>query len=170
MLLVDAMSNILILLGASLIGAYLLLGPVQACNHALKRFFPRLFGGADIVIETAQVVLKHGITTVRDAGGADIGMKQSVEQGLVVGPRMQISVTALGITGVVVETDGDRLDALNEAILRRVNASGEVFLSHTKVRGRHTIRLAIGNLRTREEHVRRAWELLRDAAAAELEA
>ena len=68
------------------------------------------------------------------------------------------------------ETDGDRLDALNEAILRRVNASGEVFLSHTKVRGRHTIRLAIGNLRTREAHVRRAWELLRDAAAAELEA
>ncbi|MEZ4673531.1 MAG: amidohydrolase family protein [Caldilineaceae bacterium] len=40
-----------------------------------------------------------GITTVRDAGGADLGVKQSVEEGLVVGPRMQISITALSITG-----------------------------------------------------------------------
>jgi imidazolonepropionase-like amidohydrolase len=45
-----------------------------------------------------------GITTVRDAGGADYGVKQAVEQGIVVGPRMQISITALGITGG--HTDG----------------------------------------------------------------
>ena len=43
--------------------------------------------------------LNAGITTVRDAGGADLGMKQAVEQGLVRGPRMQISVTVLSITG-----------------------------------------------------------------------
>lgn len=40
-----------------------------------------------------------GITTVRDAAGADLGVKQAVEQGLVVGPRLQISITALSITG-----------------------------------------------------------------------
>ncbi|MBZ0302235.1 MAG: amidohydrolase family protein [Anaerolineae bacterium] len=40
-----------------------------------------------------------GITSVRDAGGADLGVKQAVEQGLIVGPRMQISITVLGITG-----------------------------------------------------------------------
>lgn len=40
-----------------------------------------------------------GITSVRDAGGADRGVKQAVEDGLVVGPRMQISITALSITG-----------------------------------------------------------------------
>ncbi|MCG6988837.1 MAG: amidohydrolase family protein [Gemmatimonadetes bacterium] len=43
--------------------------------------------------------LDAGITTVRDAGGADLGLKRSVEQGLVEGPRMQISITALSITG-----------------------------------------------------------------------
>ena len=59
--------------------------------------------------------------------------------------------------------DEERLDHLNRAVLERVNASGEVFLSHTKVLGRYTIRLAIGNLRTEESHVRRAWELLREA-------
>ncbi len=43
--------------------------------------------------------LDAGITSVRDAGGADLGVKQAVEQGIVPGPRMQISVTVLGITG-----------------------------------------------------------------------
>lgn len=62
------------------------------------------------------------------------------------------------------EDDEARLDALNEALLQRVNRSGEVFLSHTRVRGRYTLRLAIGNLRTEEAHVRRAWELLQEAA------
>jgi aromatic-L-amino-acid decarboxylase len=45
-----------------------------------------------------------------------------------------------------------------------VNRTGEVFLSHTRLDGRFTIRLAIGNLRTEEAHVARAWELLRGAA------
>lgn len=40
-----------------------------------------------------------GITTVRDAGGADLGIKQAQADGLIVGPRLQISVTALSITG-----------------------------------------------------------------------
>lgn len=43
--------------------------------------------------------LDAGITTVRDAGGTDFGVKQSIEQGLIEGPRMQISVNVLGITG-----------------------------------------------------------------------
>lgn len=59
----------------------------------------------------------------------------------------------------------EELDALNERILERVNASGEVFLSHTRVRGRFALRLAVGNLRTTEAHVERAWSLLRDAAS-----
>ncbi|MCA9999573.1 MAG: amidohydrolase family protein, partial [Anaerolineales bacterium] len=43
--------------------------------------------------------LEAGITSVRDAGGADLGMKQAVEQGIIAGPRMQISITVLSITG-----------------------------------------------------------------------
>ena len=40
-----------------------------------------------------------GITTVRDASGADAGLRAAVEEGTLVGPRMQISVTMLSMTG-----------------------------------------------------------------------
>ncbi len=43
--------------------------------------------------------LGAGITSVRDAGGADLGVKQAVHDGLVLGPRMQISITMLSQTG-----------------------------------------------------------------------
>jgi aromatic-L-amino-acid decarboxylase len=55
---------------------------------------------------------------------------------------------------------GERLDGLNEQLLERVNGTGEVFLSSTRLHGRLVLRLAVGNLKTTEQHVRRAWELL----------
>ncbi|HVX40839.1 MAG TPA: pyridoxal-dependent decarboxylase [Gemmatimonadaceae bacterium] len=60
-------------------------------------------------------------------------------------------------------SDADR-DRLNEEIMHAVNATGDVFLSHTKLHDRYTLRLAIGNIRTEERHVALAWERLRDAA------
>jgi aromatic-L-amino-acid decarboxylase len=59
---------------------------------------------------------------------------------------------------------GDRSDEDHARVLDAVNASGEVFLSHTKLDGRYALRLAIGHLHTAESHVRRAWELLCSAA------
>jgi len=56
------------------------------------------------------------------------------------------------------------LDDLNRAIMDRVNESGEAFLSHTVLRDDFCIRVALGNLRTRWEHLERCWELLRAAA------
>jgi aromatic-L-amino-acid decarboxylase len=58
-------------------------------------------------------------------------------------------------------------ERLNAEILRRVNASGEAYLSHTKLGDRYVLRLAIGNIRTEERHLARAWELLREAARAD---
>jgi len=54
-------------------------------------------------------------------------------------------------------------DAENEALLQRVNASGEVLLSYTRLNGRFVLRLAIGNARTTEADVARAWDVLRSS-------
>jgi len=53
-----------------------------------------------------------------------------------------------------------QLNRLNEKLLEAINATREVFLSHTRLGDRHVLRLAIGNLRTEERHVRRAWEII----------
>jgi aromatic-L-amino-acid decarboxylase len=54
------------------------------------------------------------------------------------------------------------LDALNEAIMHGVNASGRALLSHTKLNDKLTLRLSIGNIRTTEAHVQQVWELLNE--------
>lgn len=57
------------------------------------------------------------------------------------------------------------LDRLNEQLMEDVNRRGKVFLSHTKLNGRFTLRLAIGNIRTNLEHVRMAWSELQETLA-----
>jgi aromatic-L-amino-acid/L-tryptophan decarboxylase len=64
--------------------------------------------------------------------------------------------------GVSGEAERDRSNA---ALLERVNATGEVFLSHTVLDGRFVLRLAIGHIRTAEHHVARAWDIVRAEAA-----
>jgi len=61
------------------------------------------------------------------------------------------------------------IDALNEAVMNRLNDSGQVFLSHTRIDGTFVLRLVIGNLRMERRHIERAWRLLQ-AAARELDA
>ncbi len=59
----------------------------------------------------------------------------------------------------------DGSNEANERLLERVNASGEVFLSHARLVDRYALRLAIGNFRTTEDDVRLAWDVLRREAS-----
>jgi aromatic-L-amino-acid/L-tryptophan decarboxylase len=65
---------------------------------------------------------------------------------------------------VCFRVEGD--DARNRALLQRVNASGEMFISQAVLNGRYVLRLAIGQMRTTESDVQRAWDVLRREAAA----
>ena len=62
-----------------------------------------------------------------------------------------------------VEDEGE-LERLNSGVLERANASGDVYLSHTKLKGRYCLRVAIGNLQTGPEHVKRAYRQICAAA------
>jgi aromatic-L-amino-acid decarboxylase len=56
-------------------------------------------------------------------------------------------------------------DAYNEGLLERINATGDVFLSHTRLGGRYVLRFAAGSARTMDPDVTRAWEVIKRSAA-----
>ena len=56
--------------------------------------------------------------------------------------------------------DFKRYNELRIPAAEGINAAGPVFLSHTVLKGRYTLRVAIGNLRTERGHIERLWELV----------
>jgi aromatic-L-amino-acid decarboxylase len=63
-----------------------------------------------------------------------------------------------------VDLDDPALDRKNQSLLEAVNRTGQIYLSGTRLRGRYTLRVALGNPRAGEHHVARCWGLLRSAA------
>jgi aromatic-L-amino-acid/L-tryptophan decarboxylase len=57
-------------------------------------------------------------------------------------------------------------DQANQRIMDRLNASGELYLTHTRLADRLTLRMSIGQSQTELRHVERAWQRIRDEAAA----
>lgn len=55
-------------------------------------------------------------------------------------------------------------DDLNRRLLEQLNGSGELYLTHTSLGGRYTLRLCIGQTRTEERHVEAAWRRIRETA------
>ena len=74
---------------------HVMFGHVDLLRHLQTPFSYRFYDA----IRNLDATLRIGITTVRDAGGADLGLKQAVEEGIVPGPRLQISLTMLSQTG-----------------------------------------------------------------------
>ncbi len=58
----------------------------------------------------------------------------------------------------------EQIDAHNEALMHDLNRDGRIFLSHTRLAGRYTLRVALGNIRATREHVALCWQLLRNSA------
>jgi imidazolonepropionase-like amidohydrolase len=74
---------------------HVMFGHVDFWRHLQTPFSYRFYDA----IRNLDATIRIGITTVRDAGGADLGVKQAVEEGIVRGPRLQISLTMLSQTG-----------------------------------------------------------------------
>jgi aromatic-L-amino-acid/L-tryptophan decarboxylase len=58
----------------------------------------------------------------------------------------------------------ERFDRLNSEIVERINASGRAYLTQTKLRSQTVMRIGLGNVLTTEEHLRKAWEIIRETA------
>jgi aromatic-L-amino-acid decarboxylase len=56
-------------------------------------------------------------------------------------------------------------DTANQTLMDQLNASGDLFLTHTKLAGKFTLRFCVGQTHTQARHVKRAWERIREEAA-----
>src|SRR5581483_8540423 len=99
----------------------------------------------------------HGASGLRAHIRSGVGLAGRFAQWVADEPGWEVSAP-LRFSLVVFRRNGS--DEENEAVLERANRSGEIFLSHTRLDGRYVLRLAIGNARTTEDDVRRAWEVL----------
>ena len=61
--------------------------------------------------------------------------------------------------------DEGKLNEINQELLNRINATGQIYLTHTKLNGSYTLRMVIANTRLEERHVDGAWELITRAAS-----
>ena len=55
-------------------------------------------------------------------------------------------------------------DAANQIIMDRLNRSGDLYLTHTKLNGKMTLRMCVGQTNTQTRHVKRAWERIQEEA------
>jgi len=60
----------------------------------------------------------------------------------------------------------DDLDSLNERLMNTLNATGEAYVSHTKLNGKFVLRLSVGSARVEERHIEKVWRLLNETLAS----
>jgi aromatic-L-amino-acid decarboxylase len=60
----------------------------------------------------------------------------------------------------------EQLNNLNQTLVERVNATGEAYLTHTRLHGKVVARLAVGNVLTTEKHLMETWALISNELAS----
>jgi len=104
------------------------------------------------------VMRYYGREKMADAIRAQIGWAQELAAAVDADPNFERTApTPLSVVCFRYKGTDDE----NRRLLEAVNASGEFFLSHTVLRGKFTLHLAIGNMGTTREHVMGAWEMVR---------
>jgi aromatic-L-amino-acid decarboxylase len=109
------------------------------------------------------VIRAFGVAGLRERIRAHCALARELADRLAADPRFELaapvpfSTVCFRARAEGTPEEGDRF---NERLLARINAAGPVFLSHTVLRERYTLRVAIGNLRTERARVEALWDLL----------
>ena len=118
------------------------------------------------------VIRSYGVTGLQAMVRKHVALAHQLAKWIEAAPAFELMAPApLGLVCFrynppELQGDDARLNALNAALLMRVNASGRVHLTHTTLAGRYVIRMAIGQRQTGREHVEEAWRLIQEAAKA----
>ncbi|MBU0561147.1 MAG: amino acid decarboxylase [Bacteroidetes bacterium] len=72
-----------------------------------------------------------------------------------------LSTTCFRAVPAFIKTE-EELNIFNENLMNNINSTGRVFLSHTKLNGKYTIRLVVSGIRTEAKHVEEAWQIIQE--------
>jgi aromatic-L-amino-acid decarboxylase len=108
------------------------------------------------------VIRSYGVEELREMVRKHVELTNKFVEWLRADSRFEI-VAPVSLNLVCFRLKGP--DWVSESLMQKLNASGRVFLSHTKLNGRFALRLCVGQTYTEEEHVRRAWEQIQKHAS-----
>jgi aromatic-L-amino-acid decarboxylase len=109
------------------------------------------------------VIRHYGVTGLQAHIRKHVRLAQAFAGWMAVDPRFELAAPApLNLVCFRLRDGGDEA---NQALLEQLNASGKLYLTHTVLDGKYTLRLSIGGTLTEERHVVGAWEMIRGAAA-----
>jgi len=119
------------------------------------------------------VLRSYGVEGLQARLREHLGLAQEFMQWVVADPQFELlapvplqTICFRHCPPEVAAAGAEALDRHNAALLQRVNATGQLFMTHTRLRERYCLRLSIGQTETRREHVVAAWRLIRDCAQA----
>jgi aromatic-L-amino-acid decarboxylase len=115
------------------------------------------------------VLRSYGVEALRDVVRAHVGLARELASWIEASDKFELMAPVpFGLVcfryrpiGVA---EGPEIDRINEALLRRVNSSRRIYLTHTQLGGRYAIRLVVGQRQTERSHVEEAWRLIRESA------
>ena len=115
------------------------------------------------------VIRSYGVSGVQDKVRRDIRMAQQLADEIRRQPGFEV-LAPVPINTVCFRyvppgmTDLPEVDAFNANLLERLNATGSLYMTHTRLRGAFTIRMVIAQTHVQQRHVDRAWALIRETA------
>jgi aromatic-L-amino-acid decarboxylase len=115
------------------------------------------------------VIRSYGVTQLQVKIREHINIARWFEQQVIVHPDFEV-LAPVPLSLVCFRykpasfTGHENLNQINEELLRELNNTGKIFLTHTKLNGQYTLRMSIGGTLTEQQHVEKAWELIRETA------
>jgi aromatic-L-amino-acid decarboxylase len=108
------------------------------------------------------VIRHYGVSGLQHHVRRHVRLAQELASWIEADPRFEL-VTRPPLNLVCFRLRGS--DEANQALLDRLNASGRLYLSHTRLRDRLVLRVSVGQTHTARRHVDAAWRLIQDLAA-----
>jgi len=115
------------------------------------------------------VIRSYGVNGLRDKvrdhilWAEELGKKIDAQEDFEVLAPVPLSTICFRYTPMGISSE-EQVNELNADLLEQLNATGDIYLTHTKLSGKYCLRLVVGQTNQEERHIREAWELIRDTA------